>query len=199
MEKKDRIFILQQYSSNAHFYYGIKKHYNPSDAWDVMKGYWGSDSKIPAQRLIILNDESFPLIILFKALIEGCLIIRGFNNTDFTGFFKMHSVKYLLNFNFFYFSKKTGCYYTSIMDMEFDDEYDEEEEYETWKVYAYKGEYLFGEFSKLHDIEEICNTAFSILKDLEKKLGRHLNPVDVEDYITENYPYASNVINYFKS
>ena len=104
-------------------YFGLQKFDNPEEAFKVLEGKWGTDALETQEKLLVTTDETVKKAILVRAVEkyleykdgkiswEKCSQALGLTDkvTD-----------YLLDFDFFLYSKFTKCFYTCRMSMKDD-------------------------------------------------------------------------------
>ena len=133
-------------------YFGLQRFDNPEEAFDVMCGYWGGSVDDCYKELLILTDESFPKVILKRALQKMCDYKLGrISWEDCSKALGLSQTvsDYLLDFDFFLYSSKSGWYYTCRMS--FKDDYVYMWNKRQWRYYE--------ELSDLYSFKKIVGSA----------------------------------------
>jgi hypothetical protein len=141
-------------------YYGLQRFDNPEEAFDVMCGYWGENAGESETELQILTDESFPKVIFRRALQRMCDYKMGeISWEDCSKALGLSQTvsDYLLDFDFFLNSSKSGRYYTCRMS--FKDDYVYMWNKRQWEYYE--------ELSELYSFKEIAENAKEIVGKYE--------------------------------
>ena len=99
-------------------YFGLQKFDNPQDAFKVMEGAWGETNADDNRELHILTDDTFEKAVLLRAIEIRLNYLCGKiteedNNKAFGYGIVINSD--LLDFDYFLYSHKSSCYYTSRM------------------------------------------------------------------------------------
>lgn len=133
---------------------------NPLYAWDLMNGTWGE----LGNNLYILNDEEFASVIIKRAIIRLIDYKLGnitreecWRDLGIAGKFS----NYLIDFNFFHYSKHTGLFYASKEDTNFKP-----------SLIVDEAKAFFDELAERHNFYALINMAMNVfydLKDLTEK------------------------------
>lgn len=105
------------------YYWGIQKFRAAKEAFEVMDGAWGENEADGETHLEILTDNTFEDVIRARAIRILCLHKLGKISKDKLDSSLCRAAKindYLLDFNFFLYSKKSKFYYTSRMEFKDD-------------------------------------------------------------------------------
>ena len=131
-------------------YYGIQKFYKPQDAFCTMSDFWGQGMCCGTENLVVGEHHFLERILeritvkLFdceekKVSKENCSYALGTS--------KLKTLDYLLDFNFFFFSARNQCFYTSRM--EFKDDFVYQWNQRQWGYYyEIYSSYHFDKFVK---------------------------------------------------
>ena len=140
-------------------YFGIQKFTEPMEAFKVMEGRWGESGMDTQTDLLILTDETFRKAILIRAIEkyaeykngkiswEECSKALGTGN---------EVSDYLLDFDFFLYSKLTKNYYTCRMS--FKDDHVTQWNDRQWEYYE--------ELSEFYSFDMIIEKAKSLIDPL---------------------------------
>lgn len=169
--KSDEYFRKMANQKDERFF-GIQAFDNPTDAWEVMQDYWGKAGCRDTQYLYVLDDNGFKHALLYRVV--DCLCQEHFGLITKEECEKKLDTSpdviygYLLNFNYFHYSKKSGRYYTSRM----------EEKYGYYKVWSDRQWGIFKELENVHNFKEIV---------LEARKFFQSNIVEINVYGKDNY------------
>ncbi|MBQ2563440.1 MAG: hypothetical protein II559_08510 [Muribaculaceae bacterium] len=132
-------------------YYGIQKFYKPQDAFYTMSDFWGEEGIYCGTGNLVVGEHHFLERILEriaeklfdceekKVSKENCSYALGTS--------KSKTLDYLLDFNFFFFSARNQCFYTSRMEFK-DDAVDEWNQRQWGYYYEIYSSYHFDKFVK---------------------------------------------------
>ena len=157
----------------AERYFGIQKFSDPYEAFKVMDGNWGKNAEETQSALLVTTDESFRKTIQVRAIEKYVEYKEGkitWEECSRALGIAEKVTDYLLDFDFFLYSKDTKSYYTCRMS--FKDDY----------VYLWN-ERQWGYYKELYDLY-----SFDLIVDKARKMVDSLyeenNNID-SDYILE--------------
>ena len=105
-------------------FYGIQKFIKPQDAFCTMSDFWGKEASYGAENLVVGEHHFLERILERIAVKQFDCEEKKVSKQKCSyalGTSKLNTLDYLLDFNFFFFSARNQCFYTSRM--EFKDDY----------------------------------------------------------------------------
>lgn len=156
-------------------YWGIQKFNTAKEAFNVMDGGWGENEVDGETHLEVLTDITFETIIKARAFRIICLHKFGKISKDklASSLCRVYNMNdYLLDFNFFLFSEKSGSYYTSRM--EFKDDF----------VYMWSDSQwdIFEELRSLYSFDALVDEAERVFNAYSSEI---VDEVDIINIISE--------------
>lgn len=140
-------------------FFGIQKFSTPEEAFKVLEGKWGTDALDMQEKFLVATDETFKKAILIRAVEKYLEYKDGKITWEECSQALDLSEKvtdYLLDFDFFLYSKFTKCYYTCRMTMKDDLVY-------MWNKRQWG---YYNELSELYSFELLVGKAMSLVDPL---------------------------------
>lgn len=137
-------------------YFGLQRFESPQEAFKVMQDIWGEINGCDSQNLAILTDDSFPKMILSRAIHMYCNYKAG--QVDEAELKRSLGIgrdvnDYLCDFDFFLYSEKSQSFYTCRMSFKDDLVY-------MWNDRQWE---YFNELEKIYDFKSIVQQAKRIV------------------------------------